>query len=186
MTLNRSVDRRQILQALGDRPDANRLGYGTPAGVIVLLYGDGSDDALIYTVRTSLVEHHKGEISFPGGMRDPEDESLADTAKREAFEEIGVAQSDIEVVGELDEILTRRSNFVITPFVGVIPFPYTFTPSPHEVEEVLVVPIRHLLDPRHVESDPDFGSIYRYERHIIWGATARITMQFLDVIAPDR
>lgn len=186
MTTPPSIDRRHILAALRNRSDANRLGYGTPAAVIVLLYGDGQDDALIYTVRTSLVEHHKGEISFPGGMRDPEDESLAQTAVREAHEEIGIDPKDIEIVGELDEILTRRSNFVISPYVGQIPFPYAFRPSPHEVGEVLVVPLRHLLDPRQVEQDPDFGYLYRFEKHVIWGATARITTEFLDLIAPER
>ena len=184
--MTQAIDRRQILTALRNKSEADRLGFGTPAAVLLLLYGEGVDDGIVYTVRTSLVEHHKGEISFPGGMRDLDDPSLQDTAVREAYEEIGVRPEDIEIVGELDEILTRKSNFVVTPFVGVIPYPYQFHPSEHEVEQVLIVPISHLLDPANVEADPDFGSLYRYGRHVIWGATARITTQFLDLIAPDR
>ncbi|HEX2174208.1 MAG TPA: CoA pyrophosphatase [Dehalococcoidia bacterium] len=184
--MTRPIERDQILRALREKPEANRLPLGTPAGVVLLLYGEGRDDRIIYTVRTSLVEHHKGEVSFPGGMRDEEDESLRHTALREAHEEIGVDPADVEIVGELDEILTRKSNFVITPFVGVIPYPYEFRPNPHEVEEVLAVPISHLLDRRNVEADPDFGYHYRYQHHVIWGATARITTEFLDLIAPDR
>lgn len=186
MTTSPLIDRDHILRCLREKLDANRLLAGRPAGVILLLYGDGRDDRIIYTVRTSLVEHHKGEVSFPGGMRDEEDESLLHTALREAHEEIGVDPRHVEVVGELDEILTRSTSFVITPFVGVIPFPYEFRPSPHEVAEVLAVPISHLLDPRNVEADPDFGYLYRYDRHVIWGATARITTEFLDLIAPER
>jgi 8-oxo-dGTP pyrophosphatase MutT (NUDIX family) len=186
VTTPRPIAREQILAALRTKPEANRLPLGTPAGVVMLLYGDGRDDGIIYTVRTSLVEHHKGEVSFPGGMQDADDPTLRDTAVREAYEEIGVRPKDIEIVGELDEILTRKSNFVITPFVGLLPYPYEFHPSPHEVEEVLVVPITHLLNPANVESDPDFGWHYRYGRHVIWGATARITTEFLDLIAPNR
>lgn len=180
------IDREHILRRLREKPDADRLPEGRPAGVILLLYGKGQDDQIIYTVRTSLVEHHKGEISFPGGMKDDDDASLRHTALREAHEEIGVDPAHVEVVGELDEILTRKTSFVVTPFVGVIPHPYEFRPSPHEVDEVLAVPISHLLDPRNVAADPDFGYVYRYGRHVIWGATARITTQFLDLIAPDR
>ncbi len=186
MKMTHFLDRQRILTALRDKPEANRLDIGTPAAVLLLLYGDGTDDRVVYTVRTSLVEHHKGEVSFPGGMQDPEDASLRETAIREAFEEIGVRPEEIEIVGELDEILTRRSNFVITPFVGVMPYPYDFQPSEHEVEEVLTVPISHLLDPGNAQADPDFGYQYRYDRHVIWGATARITTEFLDLIAPDR
>ncbi|MBI4300275.1 MAG: CoA pyrophosphatase [Chloroflexi bacterium] len=160
-----------------------------PAAVFVLLCGAGSQQAMVFNVRTSRVEYHKGEISFPGGAQDARDETLLDAALREAHEEIGVRPEDVVVLGQLDDTFTRGSGFRITPFVGRIPSPYSFSPNPHEVEEVFAVPLRYLLEH---EISPEeslavagrvlAGPSWLYDGHLIWGATARIVKQLLDTV----
>ncbi|HEY8489493.1 MAG TPA: CoA pyrophosphatase [Dehalococcoidia bacterium] len=162
-----------------------------PAAVLVLLYPLHGEPHLIFTVRTDLVEHHKGQISFPGGTADPGDPDLRWTALRETQEEIGVRPEDVEILGRLDDMVTI-TNFRVTPYVGLLtgPVPYPFRPAEAEVAEILAVPLAHLLDPLCLELDqrplPDGRVIpmysYRYGQHLIWGATARMLRGFLDLI----
>ena len=104
------------------------------------------------------MEHHKGEISFPGGMADPGDESLLHTALREAHEEMGIVPDDVDVIGQLDDTPTI-TGFMISTYVGVVRANYPFVPSTIEVAEVLTVPLSHLRDPdscrdeTHLEGD---------------------------------
>ena len=95
--------------------------------------------------RSSKVDSHKGEISFPGGKRDPEDTTMLDTALRETHEEMGVRPQDVEVFGALDQTATT-SGFCTSPFAGTIPYPYDFQPCEDEVAVVLEVPVSSLLD----------------------------------------
>jgi 8-oxo-dGTP pyrophosphatase MutT (NUDIX family) len=158
------------------------------AAVLVPLYQKDGTAHVLFQVRTELVEHHKGQISFPGGAEDPGDADLLMTALRETEEEIGLAGEDVEVWGRLDDIVTI-SNFVVTPYVGLItrPAPYPFAPSGYEVAELLEVPLPHLHGPalnlepvpwRDMRVPPPS---YSYGRHVIWGATARMLRQFLDL-----
>ncbi len=140
--------------------------------------------------RTDRVEHHKGEISFPGGARDPEDVTILDTALRETEEEMGIKREDVEVICQLDQVSTR-SGFAITPFVGTIPPSYPFSESNIEVAEILEIPLAELLDPvnRREQSSIRDGGLsidysYAYEEHLVWGATARILTQFLGLVTP--
>jgi 8-oxo-dGTP pyrophosphatase MutT (NUDIX family) len=133
--------------------------------------------------------YHKGQISFPGGAYDKEDSDLADTALREAFEEIGVRADDVEILGHLDDQSTYTSKFIITPFVGVIPYPYKFKVSGREVEELIEAPVSALLDPSAYspETRDDEGKNYPwgnycYGKHRITGITARILKQLLDLV----
>ena len=135
-----------------------------------------------------MVETHKGEISFPGGVFDKTDKSLLDTALRESQEELGIDVSDIDVLGELDDIETN-TNFIISPFVGIIPYPYEFKVNEAEIEKLLFVPLEHLLnkDSCWEESWAYKGSpysmyFYHFENNIIWGATAKIARHFLEII----
>jgi len=159
----------------------------TPAAVLVpLFYKQGLPHVLL-TKRTTRVLYHKGQISFPGGSRDPEDATLLTTALREAHEEVGIHSGDVRLLGELDDIITN-TRFVVSPYVGVIPYPYAFTASPEEIDEVLEVPIATLLEHGHVNTAavtpirPYPAYTFDFEQHVIWGITARILRQFLDVV----
>jgi 8-oxo-dGTP pyrophosphatase MutT (NUDIX family) len=154
------------------------------AAVLVPLYGSGPDFRLLYTLRTHKVEHHKGEISFPGGAKDPDDESVRHTALRESMEEIGTGLDDVELLGFLDDIVTT-SEFVVTPIVGRIrPYPYEFSLHEHEVAELLEVPLSHLREPANHRSGvgPRGGPAYAFGSRMIWGATGRITASFLAIL----
>jgi 8-oxo-dGTP pyrophosphatase MutT (NUDIX family) len=159
------------------------------AAVAILLYPKNEGLSVILNKRTDRVEHHKGEISFPGGGRDPEDSSILQTALRETHEEMGVDPSDIEVVVQLDQVSTR-SGFSITPFVAFIPSDYDFKVSEIEIAEVLEIPIETLMDTDNRIEDERLWSnntvekqySYVYGEHIIWGATARILTQFLGLL----
>ncbi len=161
-----------------------------PAGVLVLLYEKEGEYYVVFTKRTSNVEHHKGEISFPGGAFDQGDETVEYTALRETYEEVGVTAQDVEILGRLDDMVTR-SNFAVTPIVGTMPYPYSFKINEIEVAELLEVPISHLLDRRNlIQETREFNGVthvmqsYQYREHVIFGATAMMLRQFLDLIFP--
>lgn len=157
-----------------------------PAGVLLLLYQREGEYHALFTKRTERVQHHKGEVSFPGGVQDAGDESTLATALRETQEELGVLPQDVEVLGALDQVRTKF-GFRVSPFVGTIPYPYPFAPSGEEIDQLLEVPLSTLLateehariqDPAGLTYD---GVVYRFGGHLIFGATARIVKQFLDL-----
>ena len=158
------------------------------AAVLIPIYERGGEYYLVFTRRTEKVIYHKGQISFPGGAHN-EGETLETTALRESWEEIGLEPKDAEILGGLDEAVTTTSNYVISPFVAFIPYPYKFTKNPEEVEEIIEVPVTALLDKnsfreevelRHGKPTPAY--FYQYHGYIIWGATARILKQFLELV----
>lgn len=159
-----------------------------PAGVLIPIYKKDNGYFLVFTLRTDLVEHHKGQISFPGGAYHPGDGNLLDTALRESFEEIGLLPSDVEVAGELDDLITN-SNFRVTPFVGFIPYPYTLHANKAEVAEIIHTPLAMLLDKRYCRQEKRPGGVmdyyYNCYGYIIWGVTARILKPFLDIIVSE-
>jgi len=163
------------------------------AAVLLLLYNKGGQQHLLFTRRTDLVEHHKGQISFPGGAADPGDRDLRETALRETYEELGIAPEDVDIFGPLDDWITV-SNFVVTPFAGAItrPAPYPFRQNCFEVEELLEVPLNHLQNDSNVVSEwrringqDILTYTYRWGDHLIWGVTARMLKHFLDLLAPE-
>lgn len=162
------------------------------AAVLVPLFEKGETCHMIFTKRSDNVRYHKGEISFPGGVADEGDSELERTALREAFEEIGLKESDVQIIGVLDDIITI-TQFVVTPFVGLFPYPYPFKLSPIEIAELIEVPISALLDEdcfsqREIirGTGKEIVYAYQYEHHIIWGATARILKQFLELISSSQ
>ena len=163
------------------------------AAVLIPIYQSDGTPHVLLTVRTDAVEHHKGQISFPGGAHDAEDPDLVATALRETEEEIGLRSEHVEVWGQLDDIVTI-SNFIVSPYVGLMtgPSPYPFAPSAIEVAELLAVPLPHLHDPATRLSEPVPWRerlvpppSYRFGEHLIWGATARMLQQFLELAASE-
>lgn len=160
------------------------------AGVLVPIYRQEGDYMILFTKRTNNLEHHKGQISFPGGSVDEEDNSVRDTALREAREEIGLIEEDVEILGRIDDTMTVVSDFIVHPFVGLIPYPYDFTINTDEVARLIKVPLK-AFHPDNSGKGASFefeGKTYRtptyeYEGDVIWGATARIMEVFINVIA---
>ena len=158
------------------------------AAVLVPLFQKEGDCHLLFTKRSEEVKYHKGEISFPGGVVDEEDRELIHTALREAHEEIGLKESDVQIIGVLDDIVTI-TEFIVTPIVGLFPYPYPFKVSEVEIADLIEVPIASLLNEGSFSEREIFRGgqneivyAYQYGKHIIWGATARILRQFLDLI----
>ena len=160
----------------------------TPAAVLLLLLPKDGESCVLLTRRSEEVEHHKGEVSFPGGGKDPEDKDFLATALRETHEEMGINREDVTILGELDDVDTR-SHFRVRVFVGTIPYPYPFKPSASEIAEVLEVPVRELTNPANRREEVRWTDgqafkeySYAYGEHLIFGATARIVTQFLELI----
>jgi 8-oxo-dGTP pyrophosphatase MutT (NUDIX family) len=164
------------------------------AAVLVPLYEREGELNVVFTKRTDRVQHHRGEISFPGGAMDPGDRGLAGTALRECEEEIGLHAEHIQMIGQLDDVVTV-SSFHVSVYVGELRqshSPYTWQPHEHEVAEVLEVPLAHLLDvsnlvevPRQRDGELVIMEGFRFGDHIIWGATGRMLRNFLDVVSMD-
>jgi 8-oxo-dGTP pyrophosphatase MutT (NUDIX family) len=164
--------------------DANR----ELSAVLLPLYRKGNDCYLVFTKRTQQVKDHKGQISFPGGVYQEEDGTLVNTALRECSEEIGLAPEDVRILGELDDIITLTSNYIVSPFVANIPYPHEFWISQQEIEEIIEIPVSALLDKGSlreevevVDDKPEVMHYYHYQGRVIWGATARILHQFLNI-----
>ena len=183
--------KQQLQQVLSCRQKQRIIDTGrVAAAVLVPIYCKQGQPYLLFTKRTSKVKEHKGEISFPGGAYQKGDKTLVDTALRECAEEIGLMADEVEILGELDDMATVVSNYIVTPFVGLIPWPHQLKVDGEEVEEIIEVPIRSLLDRScmHQETDVLNGVentlyFYHYQGRVIWGATARILNQFLDIFA---
>ena len=160
------------------------------AAVLVPLLAVEGEPSLLFTRRSNLLPHHQGQIAFPGGVHDPDaDPDLAATALREAREEIGLDPTHVRLLGPLDDLETVATRFVITPFVGVVPHPYEFQPCPDEVDLIFTVPLGRLASPDALRRELwDFGGrqvpidVYAVDRHVIWGATQRITGNLLAVL----
>ncbi len=134
---------------------------------------------VVLTRRRADLRRHAGEISFPGGRQDPEDADLTETALREAEEEIGLQRDAVTLIGDLPAISTFATNYLIHPFVGVIPAGQRWRMSPREVDAVLELPLGDLqdsktrtkLERRGISFETD---AFILDGHLIWGATYRI------------
>ena len=149
------------------------------------LYEDDGDVSLVLTRRSWHLRAHKGEISFPGGRQDP-GESLWETALREAWEEVDIDRSSVELLGELDHLSTVTSRSFIVPYVGLLPGPPTLTANEDEVDGILHVPLPELLDPAVYRAELwGFGGVERPVHFFelvgdtVWGATASVLVDLL-------
>jgi 8-oxo-dGTP pyrophosphatase MutT (NUDIX family) len=142
---------------------------------------------ILFTRRTDRVESHKGQVSFPGGACDEGETTPEQTALREADEEIGMRPADVTVLGRISQMITI-SSFRVTPVVGVIPHPYAFKISGFEVGRVFTIPLLWLANKKNYwefslrESERSLIAYHPYDGELLWGATARMTVNFLKVI----
>jgi 8-oxo-dGTP pyrophosphatase MutT (NUDIX family) len=161
------------------------------AAVLIPLLYEGGQWRVLFTRRTEHLDSHQGQVSFPGGAVEPQDANPQAAALRETEEEIGIPASQIAVLGKLDSLLTV-TQFQIVPIVGQIPWPTELSINKLEVARVFSVPIEWLNDENNVElrwrefplSDRPIAVYYfkPYQGEIIWGATARLTLNFLSVV----
>jgi 8-oxo-dGTP pyrophosphatase MutT (NUDIX family) len=178
--LRAALEERQ--PALTQVPDAR------DAAVLIPIVG-APEPTLLFTVRTDTLPSHKGQISFPGGSVDPDDESAEAAALREAHEELGIDPKVVRVLGRLDSVPTFVSGYVIHPIVGLIDELPVLTPSSAEVAAVLQVPLAELSDDIRAEPGTAHGGrtypteAWVWHDRVIWGATARVIRLFLGRLA---
>lgn len=142
---------------------------------------------LLFTKRADHLGEHPGQMAFPGGSREPSDESLWATAVREAGEEIGLRREEPECIGQLDDILTV-TDYSVTPFVACVPN-RGYVPDQREVAEIVTLPLAGLTDPTNYEAErrdhPHHGDVvvpfFHVNGYTVWGATARMVVQLLEL-----
>ena len=156
------------------------------AAVLMPVLMDRDGPRLVYTVRRDHLPDHAGQISFPGGGVEPQDGSPEETALREAQEEIALDPSLVEIAGRLEELYIHVSNFLVTPFVGLLPAGTELVLAPDEVEKIFAVPLEELLSPGTFRlAVRDLGGarvgvpVFSAAGHDIWGATAAMTAGLL-------
>ena|SRR5438874_780535 len=181
----------QIRSAL-DPPEASldtEVRGATKAAVLVPLYLDECELHAVFTKRRQDLRRHPGEISFPGGRQDDRDADLIHTAEREAHEEIGLPPDAVEILGSLRPTPTIATGYAVYPFVGLIEPGREWTLSAREVEQVLELPLRELIQGygRRLivrRGIPFRTDTYLVDEQLIWGATARILSDLLERIGP--
>ncbi len=158
------------------------------AAVLILLYPRRGRLHLVLTLRTSKVDHHRDQVSFPGGEKDGH-ETIVEAALREAAEELRVRAADVRVLGELTPLYVPPSNYCIYPVVAAAARRPVFRRAPAEVAEVIDLPLDVLLDPGSARSEvwrlhgqDTIVPFYAFGGHKIWGATAMILAEFTEII----
>jgi 8-oxo-dGTP pyrophosphatase MutT (NUDIX family) len=149
-----------------------------PASVLVPIVAHPEGLTVLFTLRTSHLKQHSGQVSFPGGRAEPGDATAEFTALREAQEEVGLDPAAVEILARLPDYFTR-TGYCVTPVIGLVLPPLALKPDPNEVEDVFEVPLAFLLDPRNHKRQTrelqgrtvGFWEM-PYEDRYIWGATA--------------
>jgi len=159
------------------------------SAVLVFLILQAGELHLCLTRRNSNLKHHPGQISFPGGRIDGDEQDSVKTALRELEEETGVDQKTVSICGQLSDIYVSVSNFLIHPVVGFLDHEPQFKLNPHEVEEIILIPLKAFFDQKnHSEStvETSLGVIkvpcYSIGGEVIWGATAMIISEFTELL----
>ncbi len=173
--------------------EIKEMGAGSRAvksSVLILLYPDDQENIMtVFIQRPAYDGFHSGQISFPGGRFEPEDQDLQQTALREAYEEVGIDPTKVEVVKRLTDLYIPPSNYRVSPFVGLFPQRPGFVPDHKEVERILELPVAQFLRRSNVKKIPITLSngqcletpCYLINGHTIWGATAMIMAEFVEV-----
>mgnify|MGYP000651322803 FL=1 len=177
----------QLSNRLGQRAPEPIEGSFPNAAVLVPIVTEGYPEPEVVLTRRSMnLNSHAGEIAFPGGKQDPEDTSLTHTALRETWEEIGLDGDKVNIIGELDQIISK-AGIRVYPFVGTIAEPVEFVLNPDELDELFTVPLGFFL-----EEEPDFFEVrhngygwripqYIYKEFRIWGLTAMILVNMMNL-----
>ena len=175
--------------------DLSGLGRHTPstitdapreAAVLAPVIRRAGADHLLFTKRADHLGEHPGQMSFPGGGREPSDDSLEETALREAYEEVGLFRDEASVAGRLDDVQTT-TKYAVRPFVATAP-DREYHPDESEVAEVVVLAVDDLTDPANYESErrdhPEYGAhrihFFHVDGYTVWGATGRMVVQLLE------
>lgn len=171
-------------------PEYYKANNPRQSAVMMLFYPKNDHAHLILIKRNAYPGIHSSQISFPGGKAEPEDGSLAETAVRETFEEVGVAPQDIDVVMPFTEIYIPPSNFLVAPFLGLSLNEPVFKPNPDEVVELIQLSLDVFLDDSIViqtEMQTSYSQkitvpAFKVDQHIVWGATAMILSELKETI----
>jgi 8-oxo-dGTP pyrophosphatase MutT (NUDIX family) len=160
----------------------------TLAAVVVPFFEKNNRAHLLFTKRTDTVQHHRGEICFPGGTREETDLDLNATALRELQEEVDIPRESVEILGRLDTLRTVSSSYLVVPYVAILQPQLHLRANPNEVAKILEIPFDHFLDPsifrvemRTIEQDVVPVYYYEWQGHTIWGITGRILKTLLDL-----
>jgi len=188
--MNLEALRRRLDVALSRRPRVALDQSDLISAAVLLPIIDRGGPHILFTKKSDAVPHHKGQFSFPGGVCEQRDASRVETALREAWEEIGLPPDAVEVLGLLDDTATRATPFIITPVVGIVRGEVDLAPDGREIERVIEVPLDVLRDPAIFrkeiwERGGESHDVYFFSvsiEDVVWGATARILRQFLDLI----
>lgn len=156
----------------------------------MLLYPRNHETHLALIVRNSYPGIHASQIAFPGGKVEPTDIDLQHTALRETHEEIGVKPESVNVIRPFSELYIPPSNFLVSPFLGVVYDEIAFVPSPYEVKRVLELPLKDLLDDRiitQVVMSTSYAKnisvpVFNVDKYVVWGATAMMMSELKETI----
>jgi len=162
-----------------------------PAAVLIPFLVIDNTWHILFIRRTTTLADHSGQVAFPGGRLEPKDNSPRDAAMREAKEEIGLNPKDVYLLGELPPLQTI-TNYLVTPLVGVIPWPYPLNAAPEEVSRIFTIPLSWLSNPANHRTvnrplPASYGTVTTvyyspYEGEILWGVTAKIVLGLLQVL----
>ena len=188
--MNLEALRRRLDVALSNRPRVALDQSDLISAAVLLPIIDRGGPHILFTKKSDAVPHHKGQFSFPGGVCEQRDASRVETALREAWEEIRLPPDAVEVLGLLDDTATRATPFIITPVVGIVRGAVDLAPDGREIERVIEVPLDVLRDPSIFRTEiwergGEPHDVYFFTvsvEDVVWGATARILRQFLDLI----
>jgi 8-oxo-dGTP pyrophosphatase MutT (NUDIX family) len=183
------VETEKLKKALTNQifTEVKQDGHSRLAAVLIVIYG--SEPTIIMTKRPKTMNLHAGEISFPGGTWKQDDNDLLTTALREIKEEIDLNLSRQQIIGQLTPVTTLNSGFTITPFISVMDEIPKLNPN-SEIETILHIPLIPFLNTIEDDLDPSHKSIqemytFRYQHHLIWGASARMLKQIINLLSKN-